>query len=249
MNFTLEPDLGFCAMTFNGPPPAFVDEWAASIAHEVNQPLAAIVTSAESCLAWLGKEQPDLDRARKAAERIVRTGHQASDVVRSIGAMLRKSPPHLAPLDINALITNVLDLMGAEIHKHEVILETQLCRDVGLLPGDRIQLQQVLVNLLRNSIEAMFEAGVAPPRILRVSTSLECDGTVRIAVADSGTGLDAATLGRIFEPFFTTKTHGTGLGLPICRAIIDAHGGRLWATPRIPHGSIFQFTLPLVDGR
>jgi signal transduction histidine kinase len=236
-------------MTFNETLPAFVDEWAASIAHEVNQPLAAIVTNAESCLAWLGKEQPDLDRARKAAERIVRTGHHASDVVRSIRAMLRKSPPDLAPLDINALIANVLDLMGAEIREHEVILETQLCRDVGPLSGDRIQLQQVLVNLIRNGIESMFEAGVSPPRILRVSSSLECDGTVHIAVADSGTGLDATTLDRIFEPFFTTKSHGTGLGLSICRTIVEGHGGRLWATPRVPRGSIFRFALPLVKGR
>ena len=248
MSFTLKSDWGFGELSFDEPLPACVDEWAASFAHEVNQPLAAIVTNAESCLAWLGKEQPDLDRARKAAERIVRTGHHASDVVQSIRAMLRKSPPRLAPLDINALIANVLDLMGAEIHQHEVILETQLCGDVGLLSGDCIQLQQVLVNLLRNGIEAMFEAGVSRPRILRVSTSLDWDGSVRVAVADSGAGLDAATVGRIFEPFFTTKTQGTGLGLSICRTIVDAHGGRLWATPRVPRGSVFWFTLP-VGGR
>jgi signal transduction histidine kinase len=244
MNFPLKSDWGFGEMTPNDPLPACVDEWAASFAHEVNQPLAAIVTNAESCLAWLGKEQPDLDRARKAAERIVRTGHHASGVVRSIRAMLRKSPPNLAPLDINALIADVLDIMRAEIREHDVTLETQLCRDVGRLSGDRIQLQQVLVNLLRNGIESMFEAEVSPLRILRVSTSLECDGTVQIAVADSGIGLDAATVGRIFDPFFTTKTHGTGLGLSICRTIVHGHGGQLWATPRIPRGSIFQFTLP-----
>jgi signal transduction histidine kinase len=221
----------------------YVEELTASIAHEVNQPLAAIVTSAESCLAWLGKEQPDLDRARKAAERIVRTGQHASQVVRGIHAMLRRSPPQLAPFDINALIATVLELMDAEIRAHDVILETQLCPEIGLLSGNRIQLEQVLVNLIRNGIESMVEAGVSSLRRLRVSTFLELDsGTAHVAVADSGTGLDAATLDRIFEPFFTTKKHGTGLGLSICRTIVEGHGGRLWATPRVPRGSIFHFT-------
>jgi signal transduction histidine kinase len=223
----------------------FVEEFTASIAHEVNQPLAAIVMSAESCLAWLGKEQPDLDRARKAAERIVRTGQHASHVVRGIRAMLRRSPPQLAPVDINALIATVLELMDTDIHAHDVILETQLCPEIGLLSGDPIQLQQVLVNLIRNGIEAMVEAGDSSLRRLRVSTFLEGDGTPLISVADSGTGLDVATLDRIFEPFFTTKKHGTGLGLSICRTIVEGHGGRLWATPRVPRGSIFNFTLAM----
>jgi signal transduction histidine kinase len=237
-------------MTLNESLSVSVDEWAASIAHEVNQPLAAIVTNAESCLAWLGKEQPDLDRARKAAERIVRTGHHASDVVRSIRAMLRKSPPELAPLDLNTLIADVLDLMATELRLYDIVLETQLSRDLAYVSGDRIQLQQVLVNLIRNGIESMFEAGAAAStRTLRVSTAMESDGAVRVAISDSGTGLDAATLDRIFEPFFTTKTHGTGLGLSICRTIVESHGGRLWATPRIPRGSTFQFTLPTEQGR
>jgi signal transduction histidine kinase len=236
-------------MTFNETFPACLDEWVASMAHEVNQPLAAMVTNAESCLAWLGKDQPDLDRARKAAERIVRTGRHASDVVQGIRAMLRKSPPNLAPLDLGALITNVLDLMDSQIREHDVILETHLCRGLGLLPGDHVQIQQVLVNLIRNAIESMCGTGFLQPRILRVSSSLDCDGAVRIAVSDSGAGLDAATLGRLFEPFFTTKSHGSGLGLSICRTIVEGHRGRLWATPRVPRGSIFQFTLPLGGGR
>jgi signal transduction histidine kinase len=232
-------------MRFHESSPTFADEWAASIAHEVNQPLAAIVTNAESCLAWLGKEQPDLDRARKAMERIVRTGHHASDVVRSIRALVRKSPPDIAPLDIHALIANALEVMGAEFREHGILLETQLSPDVGLLFGDRIQLQQVLVNLIRNGIESMLETGLTQPRILRVSATLEGNDTVRIAVADSGSGVDALSVERIFEPFFTTKCYGTGLGLSICRSIVASHGGTLWATANAPRGSLFQFTLPV----
>jgi signal transduction histidine kinase len=221
----------------------FAEEFTASIAHEVNQPLAAIVTSAESCIAWLGKEQPDLVRARKAAERIVKTGQHASQVVRGIRAMLRRSP-QLVPLDINAVIATALECMEAELQAHDVTLETQLCPEIGLLSGDPIQLQQVLVNLIRNAIESILETGGTSLRRLRVSTSIDSEsGTAQVAVADSGAGLDPATLDRIFEPFFTTKKNGTGLGLSICRAIVEGHGGRLWATPRVPRGSVFQFSL------
>jgi signal transduction histidine kinase len=218
-------------------------ELAASIAHEVNQPLAAIVTNAESCLLWLAKERPDLDRVRKAAERIVRTGHHASDVIKSIRAMLRKGSPAISQLDLNGAITDVLDLMRNELSRHEVALETELCADLERITGDRVQLQQVIVNLVKNGIEAL--SGVLNrARLLRVTTTLDANGCVLTAVADSGKGLDAPTMSRIFEPFFTTRREGMGMGLSICRSIVEAHGGRLWASCRSPHGSVFQFTLP-----
>ena len=232
-------------MSFDERLPVNMDQWAASIAHEVNQPLAAIVSNAEACLAWLLKEQPDLDRARKAAERIVRTSCHARDTMRSIRMLLRRLPPERVALDVNALVEEVLDLMWVEIREHDVKLEVQLSRDAGLLSADRIQLQQLLVNLIRNAIEAMCEASVTAPRTLHVSTSIDSDGCAQIAVADSGPGLDDATLARIFEPFFTTKSTGMGLGLSICRAIAESHGGRLCATRRQPRGSIFAFTLPI----
>jgi C4-dicarboxylate-specific signal transduction histidine kinase len=222
-------------------------ELAASIAHEVNQPLAAIVTNAESCLLWLAKDRPDLDRVRKAAERIVRTGHHASDVIKSIRAMLRKGSPAISQLDLNGAITDVLDLMRNELSRHDVALETELCADLERITGDRVQLQQVIVNLVKNGIEAM--SGVMNrARLLRVTTMLDANGCVLTAVADSGKGLDAPTINRIFEPFFTTRREGMGMGLSICRSIVEAHGGRLWASCRLPHGSVFQFTLPSPSG-
>jgi len=218
-------------------------ELAASIAHEVNQPLMAIVNNAESCLIRLATEQPDLDKARKAAERIVKNGHRASDILRSIRAMVGKSSPEMTSLDINGVIENILDLMRAELHQHDVLLETELFTGLEPVSGDRVQLQQVILNLVKNGIEATSEIRDRQ-RMLRVVTRPDADGNVLTAVEDSGIGFDPAKIDRIFEPLFTTKREGMGMGLSICRSIIEAHGGRLRATPRLPFGSIFQFTLP-----
>jgi signal transduction histidine kinase len=226
----------------------FVDrsagELAASLAHEINQPLAAMVTSAETCLRWLGKDRPDVERARKAAERIVRDGNHAGNVIRSIRMLLRKATPQLECVDVNDIIVEALDAMREVFRSQGIVpeLELDLSEQVGSILGDRVQLQQVLVNLIRNAVESMSEAG-AKPAVLQVQSCVDADGAVRIAISDSGAGLDPAMIARIFEPFFTTKNTGMGLGLPICRSIVEAHGGRLWAEPHAPCGCTFQFTL------
>jgi signal transduction histidine kinase len=220
-----------------------VDELAASIAHEVNQPLAAIVANAECCLVSLGKEEPDLDRARRAAERIVRNGHHASNVIRSIRAMLRRESLDRAPLRIDEVITRAVDSLASELQRQRVTAELRLCSDLQPIVGDHVQLQQVMVNLLRNAIESLAHVSVRS-RFLEVSTALHDDGSVLVCVSDSGTGLDEQTVSRMFEPFFTTRKEGMGLGLSICRSIVEAHRGRLWATPRAPRGATFRFTLP-----
>jgi len=223
-----------------------MDELAASIAHEVSQPLAAIVTNAESCLAWLAKDRPDVERARRAAERIVRNGQHATNVIRSLRAMLHRTPLQVSPLDFNALAVGALDLMRSELARHHVIVETQLCPLLGVVTGDRTRLQQVIVNLVSNALESMAE-GAIWPRHLRVCTGIDADGAARLSISDSGTGIDPATMSRIFEPFFTTKRDGMGLGLSISRSIVESHGGRLWASAREPRGSTFHLCLPARD--
>jgi predicted ATPase/signal transduction histidine kinase/GAF domain-containing protein len=218
-------------------------ELVASIAHEVNQPLMAIVTNAETCLRWLGRDQPDIGEARNAAERIVRNGHRAGEVIRSIRALARKSPSEMAELDINGVIENILGLMRVELNRHDVSVEVHLRNGLATVIGDRVQLQQVMMNLIMNGIEAM--SGLERQRrVLHVDTRLDGDGSVLVAVEDSGMGLDPANADRLFDPLFTTKREGLGMGLSISRSIVEAHGGRLWASPRLPHGATFQFALP-----
>jgi PAS domain S-box-containing protein len=223
-------------------------ELAASLAHEINQPLAAIVTNGSAGLRWLNQDPPDLNEVRAAFSRIVRDGARAGDVIRGLRALAKKTGPELANLEINDAIHEVLALTRSELQRHGVVLHTDLL--VGDRPAfaDRVQLQQVLMNLILNGIEAM--RGVAGrPRILTISSEpTEPDG-VLVAVADTGPGLDPATADRIFEPFFTTKPHGMGMGLSICRSIITAHGGRLWASPGVPCGTVFRFTVPRVPSR
>jgi predicted ATPase/signal transduction histidine kinase len=220
----------------------------ASIAHEVNQPLMAIVTNAESCLLWLEKEQPNLDKARAAAERIVKNGHRAGDVVQSIRTLARKSASEMVRLDIKRVIGDTLELMQSEFHQHDVSLETRFSDALGFIKGDRTQLQQVIVNLVMNAMEAM-SASTGSPRILRVITEPDPNGGVLTMVEDSGSGIAAGTLDRIFDPMFTTKPDGMGLGLSICRSIVEAHGGRLWAMPNPTGGSIFRFSIPEATNR
>jgi PAS domain S-box-containing protein len=223
-------------------------ELVASIAHEVNQPLMAIVTNAETCLRWLGREVPDLGEARNAAERIVKNGHRAGEVIRSIRALARKSPSEMVELGINGVIENILELTRAELIKHEILVETDLPEGLETIMGDRVQLQQVILNLIMNGIEAMGDVK-HQRRVLRVKTGLDEDGDVLVMVEDSGMGLDPTMIERIFDPLFTTKREGLGLGLSISRSIVEAHGGRLWASPRLPHGTVFQFTLPAATRR
>jgi len=215
----------------------------ASIAHEITQPLAAIVSNADSCLIWLAKDQPNLDKARKAAERIVKDGHRAAEVIQSIRAQARRSASEMVLVDPNRLIVDTLELMQAELQRHEILLETRLADGLALIKGDHTQLQQVIVNLVTNAIEAISTSRRSP-RIIRVSTESNENGDVLTIVEDSGSGIDLQVLDCIFDPMFTTKLEGMGLGLSICRSIVEGHGGRLWVSPNPAGGSIFQFSIP-----
>jgi signal transduction histidine kinase len=219
----------------------------ASIAHEINQPLAAIITNADACLLWLEADRPDLEEARQAATRIVRNGHRAGDIIKSVRALTRKSAPEMVSIDINDLIREVIVLMGAEFRRHSIRVETALPSNLNSVIGDRVQLQQVVLNLIMNGIEAMSES-MQGQRQLHVRSANDQSGRVRVAVEDSGPGLDPARADQLFEAFFTTKPEGMGMGLSICRSIIDAHGGQLWASPNLPNGAVFQFTLPAAVG-
>jgi PAS domain S-box-containing protein len=218
-------------------------ELVASIAHEINQPLAAMVTNGGACLSWLANDTPNLDEARGAVERIVKDGHRAGDVIRSVRALARKSGPEMTDLDINDAVREVLTLMRSELHRHDVSLETELSGGLEPIVGDRVQLQQVILNLIMNGIEAM-SAEMHQPRVLRVRSQLDGPGHVLVAVEDSGPGLALEAMDHFFDPFFTTKPGGMGMGLSICRSIVGAHGGRLWASPQSPRGAVFQFTVP-----
>ncbi len=222
---------------------ATMGELATSIAHEVNQPLMAVVTNAATCLLWLENKPPNLDEARKAAERVIENGHHAGAVVRSVYALAKKSPPEMTKVDINRVIGDVLELLGAELRRNDVLVETELDSDLKPIIGDRVQLQQVILNLIMNGIEAMGTI-MDRPRMLRIISQTEGLDGVLIAVEDSGPGIDPANLDRIFDPLFTTKAGGMGMGLSICRSVVEAHRGCLSAAPHQPWGSIFRFTLP-----
>jgi PAS domain S-box-containing protein len=223
---------------------ATMGQLTASIAHEVKQPIAATVSNAQAALRWVTREPPDLDEVRQALTHIVQDGKRAGDVVGRIRDLIKKTPPREDRFDINAAIHEVIELTHAEAVKTGVSVRTELADRLPLIQGDRVQLQQVMLNLIINAVEAM--SGVSDgPRELLISTGTSDTGDVRVAVRDSGPGLTPAALERLFEPFCTTKPGGLGLGLSICRSIIEAHGGRLWASANVPRGAIFQFTLPV----
>jgi PAS domain S-box-containing protein len=222
---------------------ATMGQLSASIAHEVKQPIAATATDAAAALRWLGAQPPNLEEARQALGRIVETSHRAGDVVNRIRALIKKAPPRKDRLDINEAIREVIELTRSEAVKTGVSVQTRLADGVPLIHGDRVQLQQVILNLVVNAVEAMsgVDAGV---RELLISTgTAEPDG-VFVAVRDTGPGLAPATLDHLFDAFYTTKPSGLGMGLSICRSIIDAHGGRLWAEANEPRGAVFQFFTP-----
>jgi signal transduction histidine kinase len=218
-------------------------ELVASIAHEINQPLAGVTANGNACLRWLNRDVPDLDAARDAVARIVRDAHRAGEVIQGVRALTKKSGPQLTPLDINGAIREVLALARSDLQQHGVVLQTDLSADARPAFGDRVQLQQVLLNLIMNGMEAMSEI-TDRPKVLAITSELVEPGGALVAVEDTGTGLDPANADRIFDPFFTTKPSGMGMGLSICRSIIDAHGGRLWVSPRVPCGTSFRFTVP-----
>jgi PAS domain S-box-containing protein len=239
-------------------------ELTTSIAHEINQPLAAVVTNANASLRWLAGDSPNLDETREAIRRIIRDGKRAGEIIGRIRALARKAPPQPGWLDLNQTIGEITSMLRGELHRHRVSLQTQLANNLPALWGDRIQLQQVLLNLLMNGIEAL--SGVSEgPRELMVSSQKgteisggSSEGTletpasadtpgphVLVTVRDTGPGLDPQGLERLFEAFYTTKAQGLGMGLAISRSIIQAHGGRLWARANAPQGAVFTFALPI----
>ncbi len=218
-------------------------ELTASIAHEVNQPLAAIVTNGNATLRWLGGAMPNLSEARQAVERIIKDSYRASEVISRIRTLVKKAPPRNDRVDLNEVIIEVFALAQSEARRNRVHLKRQLKTDLPLVRGDRVQLQQVILNLIVNGLEAMGK-NKDEARELIVSSDRDNEDKVIIAVSDSGEGLDAANLEHVFDAFFTTKPDGMGMGLAISRTIIEAHGGRLWATSNSPQGAVFQFTLP-----
>ena len=225
---------------------ATLGEMTASISHEVNQPLSAVITNANACLRWLTRQSPDLDEARAAVERIIRDSNRASEVIGRIRALVKKSLPRPDWLNINETILEVIALARSEMHISRVSLQSQLADNLPLVRADRIQVQQVILNLIINGIEAMNRTNETS-RELRLSTERDGPNGVLIAVRDSGVGLNPEDLEHLFDPFYTTKPDGMGMGLAISRSIIEAHGGRLWATLNSPCGAVFQFTLPQDD--
>jgi C4-dicarboxylate-specific signal transduction histidine kinase len=218
-------------------------ELTASIAHEVNQPLAAIVTNGNACLRWLGGATPNLAEGRQAVERIIKDSYRASEVISRIRNLVKKTPPRNDWLDVNDVILEVLALAQSEAGRNRVSLKQQLADNLPPVRGDRVQLQQVILNLIINGLEAIAKSNDGV-RELSVSSGIDEANNVVVAVRDSGEGLEAANLERVFDAFFTTKPDGMGMGLAISRTIIESHGGRLWATANSPRGAVFQFTLP-----
>ena len=220
---------------------------AASIAHEINQPITAVVTNARAGLLWLAAQPPDLDEVREAFDRIIKAGNQAGEVIGRIRALIKKAPPRKEDLEINEAILEVIALAHGEVVKNSVSLQTQLAAGLPLIQGDRVQLQQVILNLIINAVEAM--SGVSEgSRELLIGTREDALSGVLVAVQDSGPGLNPESFDRLFDPFYTTKPGGMGMGLSICRSIVEAHGGRIWASRTAGPGVTVQFTLPVGGG-
>jgi C4-dicarboxylate-specific signal transduction histidine kinase len=224
-----------------------IGELTASIAHEVNQPLAAIVANADACVAWLALETPNLAEARAAAMRTTLGATRASEVISRIRSLIKKASTERAPVQLNEVAEEMAVLAESQALRNHVSVVMDLTPDMPALLGDRIQIQQVVLNLIMNGIEAM--TGVTErERQLTIRTRMENGGQVRVSIHDTGIGVSEDNIGRLFEPFFTTRSDGIGMGLPISRSIIEAHGGRLWAESALDQGSIFQFTLPIGRG-
>jgi signal transduction histidine kinase len=219
-----------------------MDVLSASIAHEMNQPLASIVTNADAASRWMARPTPDLDEVKATLEQIRNSAYRARDLIGSIRAMVKRDDRNRAALDLNDLVREVLALTERELQRNRVSVEVELEEHLPLVNADRVQLQQVLVNLITNAIDAMAEKKW--PRILRIESAAQEPGGVLISVADTGKGIDPKIVDRIFNPLFTTKSNGMGMGLAICRSIIEGHDGRLQVSAGAEGGSVFQFVLP-----
>jgi C4-dicarboxylate-specific signal transduction histidine kinase len=219
-------------------------ELTASIAHEVNQPLAAIMASGDSCTAWLASEPPNLDKARAAAGRMIKAATQASEIVQRVRALFKKTPSAATSVDMNELIEETISFVHHEAQRKNVSLRADFGAGLPTVGGDRVQLEQVILNLMMNAIECMAGLDRQPKQIL-IRSALPNPGELLVSVADTGPGIDAEHANRLFAPFFTTKPQGIGMGLAICRSIIEAHGGRLWAENNESGGAVFHFILPI----
>jgi signal transduction histidine kinase len=224
-----------------------MDAMAASIAHEIKQPLGAMVTNASAGLRWLTNKPADLDEARLALQRVVDVGHRADAVIKSLRTMFKKEVHGRVSFGVNDVVREALTMLDVDLRTQQVSVAIQLSEDVPQLLGDRGQLQQVFLNLILNAIEAMGSV-TSRTRVLRVSSNtIQGSSGIMVTIEDSGTGIEGKDKDRVFEPFFTTKTSGTGIGLAICRSIVEAHGGTLAALANKPHGTIFRVALPDAD--
>src|SRR5258706_2219668 len=219
-------------------------ELTASIAHEVNQPLAGVISNAEACLRWLDRKHPNLDEVRGSVEWIIRDGNRAGEVIQRVRALAKKPESQKALLDVNDVVNEVVALMQRDVLSHGVSLRTELAPALPMVAADRVQLQQVLINLVMNGIEAMQPVVDRPRELVIRSNEGEAD-QVLVAVQDCGVGISAQSADQLFDAFFTTKSSGMGMGLSICRSIIAAHGGRMSAANNGGPGATFQFTLPV----
>ena len=216
-------------------------ELTASVAHEIRQPITAAVTNAKTCLRWLGRDQPDVAEAREAAARIIKDVTRAADTISTISLLFKKGTLQRELVDVNELVREMIVLVRGEANRYTISVRTDLAEDLPEVMADRVQLQQVFMNLILNGIEAMKE--MSGGRELTIKSEAG-DGQLLISVSDTGVGLSREQADQIFKAFFTTKDNGTGMGLPISRSIIESHGGRLWATAHSGPGATFQFSLP-----
>jgi C4-dicarboxylate-specific signal transduction histidine kinase len=220
-----------------------IGELTASLAHEINQPLAAIVTNGNAALRWLRAHRPNFEEASSAIDRIIKDSYRASAIISRIRSLVKKTAPRNEAVDLDEVIREVLALAESEARRNRVTLRRDIAGELPSVSGDRVQLQQVILNLVVNGLEAISKSD-DHTRELSVASRPQSDGSVLVVVRDSGIGLDPANAPHVFDAFFTTKADGMGMGLAISRTIIEAHGGRLWAEPNSPQGAVFQFTLP-----
>jgi len=216
-------------------------ELTASLAHEVNQPIAAAITDASTCLRWLTRDPPDTDEAREAASRAVKAANRAAEIVSRVRLLFKKGTPQREFVDVNEVVREMIVLLHSETTRYSIAVFSDLATDLPQVMGDRVQLQQVLMNLMINSIDAM--KGVDGKRELTIKSKRTGNEELMVSVSDTGAGLPPQQADQIFNAFFTTKSHGTGMGLRISRSIMESHGGRLWATDNPPRGASFHLTL------